>query len=334
MRLKSAMRVLFCIVSTMLMLGTWASAEQCSTSTEMDAATKASLRSTAAQWFPYIAQGNAQALAANSIPEIASNVAGLTGILEDHKANLAGASASVRNVYLLDATGGTAPIDKADFFCGVFNSSDKIGFTFQNLPAGKYGLVIMDVQNSKIPYFYSFLMLQQGGTWKMAGLFPRPRQIAGHDALWYWQHARDYEAKGQKHNAWFYYLVARELVSPVAFMSTSKLDTFGDELQQAMPPDLPEQRTLSVQGTNGKTYEVTNLFVVPNEQIKGLDLVIKYKAADISDTGKTFLENKEVMKAVLAKYPEIREPFGNLVARAVAPSGQDFGSELPVKDVK
>lgn len=40
------------------------------------------------------------------------------------------------------------------------------------------------------------------------------------------------------------------------------------------------------------------------------------------------------MKALLAKYPELKEPFTNLVARAVAPSGQDFGSALPIKDVK
>src|SRR5436309_2253955 len=80
---------------------------------------------------------------------------------------------------------------------------------------------------------------------------------------------------------------------------------------------------------SGKVYQVTNLFVVPDDQTKGLDLVVKYKTNDISDTGKTFIENKEVMKALLAKYPEFREPFGNLVARAVAPSGRDFGSMLP-----
>src|SRR5437868_2370591 len=67
---------------------------------------------------------------------------------------------------------------------------------------------------------------------------------------------------------------------------------------------------------------------------QGLDLVMKYQTPDISDSGKTFLENKEAMKALLNKYPEFREIAGNLVARAVAPSGQDFGSELPIKDIK
>jgi hypothetical protein len=268
-----------------------------------------------------------------AIPDIASNAAGVNSILEEHKANLAAATATPRNVYLLDAT-ANAQLEKAEFYCGVFNSPNKIGFTLQNLPPGKYGLVILDVQGSKAPYFYSFLMRQEGPAWKLAGMFPRPRQIAGHDSQWYWEQARQFKAKGQRHNAWYYYLAARELAAPLPFMSTAKLDNFYDEIQQATPPDLPEQNPISLTTASGKVYQVTNLFVVPDDQTKGLDLVVKYKTNDISDTGKTFVDNKEVMKALLAKYPEFREPFGNLVARAVAPSGQDFGSMLPMKDVQ
>jgi hypothetical protein len=311
-----------------------AKAESCSTSTEMDAATKSALQSTAVHWFNNVALGSSQPLLAVSIPDIASNASGMDSILQEHKANLTGASASVRNVYLLDAT-GSGQLEKAEFYCGVFNSSNKIGFTLQNLPPGKYALVILDVQNSKIPYFYSFLMRQEGASWKVAGLFPRPKQIAGHDSQWYWQRAREFAAKGQRHNAWYYYLAARELAAPLPFMSTAKLDNFYDEIQQATPTDLPEQSPLPITTASGKVYQVTNLFVVPDDQTKGgLDLVVKYKTNDISDTGKTFIENKEVMKALLAKYPEFREPFGSLVARAVAPSGQDFGTMLPIKDVQ
>ena len=308
-------------------------AESCSTSTEMDASIKSALQAAAVQDFGYVASGNTAQVAANSIPDIASNTAGLEGLLNEHKANLTGATASPRNVYYLDAS-GTAPLERADFFCGVYNSQAKVGFTLQNLPPGKYGMVIMDVKGAKIPYFYSFLLLQQGTSWKIAGLFPRPRQIAGHDAQWYWQQARDFEAKGQQHNAWYYYLAAKELATPLPFMSTDKIDSFYQEIQGAMPQDLPEQKPLTVAAANGKTYQVTNLFVIPDDKTQGLDLVIKYQTPDISDTGKTFIENKEVMKAILAKYPEFKPVYGNLVARAVAPSGQDFGSMLPVKDLQ
>ena len=312
--------------------GAVAVAETCSTSSEMDAPTRTALQTVGPQYFSAIAAGDAAQVAAHSIPDIASNTAGITGLLNEHKASLQGSTGVVRNVYLLDAT-GSAPLANAEFFCGVFNSPAKVAISLQNLPPGKYGMVIMDAQGAKTPYFYSLLLLQDGGTWKIAGLFPRPRLIAGHDAMWYWNQARDFEAKGQKHNAWYYFLAAKELTGPLPFLSTDKIDNFNAELEGATPQDLPEKNPLTVQAANGKTYEITNLFVIPDEK-QGLDLVIKYKSPDISDTGKTFIENKEVMKAVLAKYPEFRPVYGSLVARAVAPSGQDFGSMLPMKDVQ
>src|SRR4051812_33694432 len=63
-----------------------AKAEQCSTSTEIDAATKSAIGSTAMQWFNHVSQGNGQALAAAGIPDISSNVSGVNGILQEHKA--------------------------------------------------------------------------------------------------------------------------------------------------------------------------------------------------------------------------------------------------------
>jgi hypothetical protein len=61
---------------------------------------------------------------------------------------------------------------------------------------------------------------------------------------------------------------------------------------------------------------------------------VKYQSADVSDTGKTFQDNLAVMKALLAKYPEWRDGFAGIVARAVEPSGRDYGSMLPMKEIK
>jgi len=41
-----------------------------------------------------------------------------------------------------------------------------------------------------------------------------------------------------------------------------------------------------------------------------------------------------LMKALVTKYPEFRDAFGGVVARAVDPSGQDYGAMLPMKDIK
>src|SRR3954471_12537841 len=83
-------------------------AESCSTSTEMDAATRSALQNAALQDFGFIASANVAQVAANSITDIASNTEGLTGLLNEHKDKLAGSTAQVRNVYLFDAS-GSAP---------------------------------------------------------------------------------------------------------------------------------------------------------------------------------------------------------------------------------
>jgi hypothetical protein len=333
---KYVIRIVAAAAIVMLGLALDAQAESCQTSTEMDAATKTALKTAAQQYYGFVAAANAQGITANAIPEIASNSAAVADLLKQTATDLAGSTATPRNVFVLDATEATGNLASAQFYCGVFNpsSDNKIGFTLQNLPAGKYGLVILDVQQSRVPYFYSLLLKQDAQAWKVAALFPRARQIAGHDAQWYWQQARDYKAKGQNHNAWFHYVVARELTAPLPFMGTTKLDSFNDEVQSSAPPDLPEQKPLTLTGANGKSYTITSLFVVPDEKNQSLDLVLKYQSPDISDSAATFAENREAMKALLTKYPEFREPFANLVARAVAPSGQDFGSMLPVKDIR
>jgi hypothetical protein len=64
-----------------------------------------------------------------------------------------------------------------------------------------------------------------------------------------------------------------------------------------------------------------------------LDLVVKYQTDSVSDTGKTFQDNVAVMKAVLVKFPELRNAFDGVVARAVEASGRDYGTLLPMKDI-
>ena len=333
---RTLIRLLLCVAAILVALMLDARAESCQLAPEMDANMKQQLRTAAVQYFGYVAADNVQAVAQNSIPDIANNTQGLTQLLQANAKDLAGASAEPRSTFFLDATGGDQVLQNAQFYCGVFNPSNdtKIGFSLNNLPAGKYGLVILDVKNSLKPYFYSFLLKQEPNAWKIAALFPRNRTIAGHDAQWYWSQARNYKAQGKTHNAWFYYLIAREIASPLPFIGTTKLDSFYDEVNKSEPTDLPEKSPVTLTGPNGKQFQVTSIFVVPDDKQPILNLVMKYNTADISDTAKTFIDNKDAMKALLTKYPELREPFQNLVARAVAPSGQDFGSMLPMKDIQ
>jgi len=236
-----------------------------------------------------------------------------------------------RPPFLLKAE-GTAPLARAEFLCGIFGAQgqtrDSAVFIIPNLPSGTYSIVTLDVPSSQGPHTVSFVLQQQGSDWKLGGFYAKAAQIAGHDGNWFADRAREFKAKGQMHNAWFYYGEARELLVPVPFMATAITDKLYDEMQAVKPPDLtPLNLSAGV-----KTYKVTDLFPVP--VARDLDLVAKYQSPDISNTAQTFQDNMAVMKALVAKYPELRDGFAGVVVRAVEPSGRDYGSMLAMKDIK
>jgi hypothetical protein len=47
-----------------------------------------------------------------------------------------------------------------------------------------------------------------------------------------------------------------------------------------------------------------------------------------------YQENVNVMKALVAKFPEVRDAFSAVVARAVDTTGRDYGTLLAMKDIK
>src|SRR5258706_7515172 len=174
MHMKTPKFQIVLFFSVLLLITLPAAAESCSTSSEMAPEVKSALQATAVRDFGYVAQGNTHALLRSSISQIANNAPALEQLLSTNKTDLACATAQPRNTFLLAAP-GNAPLEHAEFFCGVMHSAIKIGFSLTNLPPGKYGLVIMDVTGSKTPYFYSMLLLQQGTDWKIARLFPQAR---------------------------------------------------------------------------------------------------------------------------------------------------------------
>jgi hypothetical protein len=111
-------------------------------------------------------------------------------------------------------------------------------------------------------------------------------------------------------------------------MASATTDKLYDEMQTVKPADLPPLDLTA----GAKTYKLIDLFPVPVGQ--DFNLVVKYQSADVSDSGRTFQDNGAVMKALVAKYPELRDGFAGIVVRAVEPSGRDYGSMLAMKDIK
>ncbi len=308
-----------------------APAQTCLTISDMDEGTRSALVTTGKRFYDMAAHGDAASLRQNAITSLATNFSGIESAVKDNQANLAAAQPAPRPPFLLKAD-GTEPMARAEFLCGVFGAQgqtrDSAVFVIPNLPPGNYAIVTLDAASTQGAYTVSFVVQQQAGDWKLGGFYVRGTQVAGRDGSWFADRARVFKAKGQNHNAWFYYGEARELLVPVPFMATATTDKLYDEMQTVKPADLPPVDLTA----NAKTYKITDLFPVPVGQ--DFDLVVKYQSVDVSDSGRTFQDNAAVMKALVAKYPELRDGFAGIVVRAVEPSGRDYGSMLPMKDIK
>jgi hypothetical protein len=310
-------------------------AESCGTASDMDNATRGALVAAGLRYFDLVVKGDTASLRQSAIPSLASEFSGVAATIKDNQSALAGSKASARPPFLLDAA-GAAPIPHAEFFCGVFGSTgqtrDSAIFYLNNLAPGKYGVVILDAASPKGAYTVSLIAQQQGSDWALGGLYIKSAQSAGHDSEWFVARARDFQTKGQRRNAWLYYLEARSLSSPLPFMSTAATDKLYDESQKLQPADFPaDGKTVDLFGA-GMTYRLTALF--PDVVGDDLDLIVKYQAADISNSTQTYGSNVAVMKALVAKFPELRNGFAAIVARAVDPGGHDYGTLLAMKDIQ
>lgn len=310
-------------------------AQSCQTSGDMDEATKTAITSTGQKYFDMAAKGDTLSLRQNSIPSLASDFSGLEGTIKDNQPNLTGAQATIRSFFLLDAS-APAPIPNAEFYCGVFGkngqTANSAAFYLNNLPPAKYAVVIMDANSAKGRTMFSEILQQTGADWKIGGLYIKPSQIAGHDSDWFVARAREYKTKGQMHNAFFYYEQARSLISPLPFMSTLATDKLYDESQNLQPTDMPAGGKTTDLPAGTTTYKLTAVF--PQAVGNDLDLIVKYQSANVANTNQAYQDNVAVMKALVMKYPELRDGFAAVVARAVDVSGKDYGTLLAMKDIK
>ena len=319
----------------LLLLAGAAYAQNCLSAPDMDASVRKALETTAQRYFEMSAHGDTTTLRQNSIALVSANFAAVEAAVKENQTAFTGAQATVRPPFQLTAE-ASEPLARAEFLCGVFGktgqTSNSAVFVLNNLPPGKYGVAILDVSGGKEPRTLTLVLQQMGGDWKLAGYYARLSEAGGHNGAWFEQRARDFKAKSENHNAWLYYREAIALDSPVDFMGTLATDKLYDEVHATQPSDMPANESEAVLSAGGKSYRWTEIF--PLAVGSDLDVVVKYASPDISNTQKTFQENMAVIKALVAKFPELRNAFAGVVARAVDPSGQDYGSMLPMKEIK
>ena len=140
-------------------------AQTCQSAPDMDASIRAALESAAKRYFEMSVRGDVTALKQNSITAVAASFGGIETAVKENQAAFTGASATVRPPFLLTAD-GPEPLARAEFLCGVFGPSgqtkDSAVFVLNNLPPGKYGVTILDVNGDQAALTLT-LVLQQVG---------------------------------------------------------------------------------------------------------------------------------------------------------------------------
>ena len=301
--------------------GAGACAQGCDTRDEIPAQARTAAENAAQQIFAAASRGDVNALRASAIPSLQSNFGGISSALNDNKDAFAGARAQLRTSFLIDT--GEKPSQDGRFYCGVFGGGGVQGansaeFEIPGLPVGRYAIVIQDFIGNKGPYALTTIFQEVGG-WKLAGFHVRPESALGHDGIWYLNRARDYKAKGQNHNAWFYYVTSWDLLAPVTFMDSGLLSKITQESAAIQPKDVPSGTPVAY-AANGKTYTITDMTVL---HIDTLDLSVKYSVPGGGDFARTQADARALASALVAQYPELREGFTKVWVHAIDPNGGD-----------
>lgn len=323
-----------------------ARAETCTTQSGMAPAERDGLADAARNLAGLMQANSAAGLRGAVVAEVAKDFNGLQYLVGTTAPKLAGGTATVEQVYLLDATNlkrnadGSAP--DAQFFCSLNRSTMEAEFTIPALPPGKYGFVMVTVAPvtgaKPAAWRLSMLLRQEQGKWLLAGFYPKPMTAAGHDGLWYWTAARQMVKDKQVWNAWLYYQAAQKLLQPADFVMSTHLDKLQTEAKGAAPPALSDgvsvDAPLVVKGADGAEYHFIGLGVDDSLGQSSLDVEAHLRVDSVADQAAARKRNNDAASALLTAYPEMRKAFHGVWVYSEAPGQNPFATEQPMADVK
>ena len=240
------MRIRIGLLAAGMLVAGVASAEVCTTQSQMTAADRDALGGGGARSG---GKGSGKrcerACRRRRRPQYAKDFTGIGPVVGSTAAKVKGGTLTVEQVYLLDGTqlkrGADGSIPDAQFFCSLNKSVAEADFA--DLGACSRALWICDGGCVAIRVRRGgcrFCCGEDQGRWTMAGFYPKPLSAAGHDGLWYWTQARTMTAQKERWNAWLYYQQAESLLRPANFIQSTHLEKLRTEASAAAPPALSE----------------------------------------------------------------------------------------------
>ena len=326
----------------MMLVGSGASAEVCTTQSQMKDADRDSLAGAARALTQQVVANDATGLRAKTSEDLAKDFGAVTFLVASTAPRVAGGIPVVDQVYLLDATqikpaanGGES---EAQFFCSLNRSVAETDFVIPGLKPGMYGFAGVRVEHGATPWRISYLLERDGTTWKMAGIYPVAATAAGHDGLWYWKDARQRAAEKQPWNAWLEYGQAETLLRPAAFVNSTHLEKLHTEQSAAAPAAVSEgvstEAPLVIKSADGAEFHVTSMRLDDAAGGDRPDVAVHLRVEPLADVAAARKRNEDAMRAVLVAYPELRKAFHGIAVVAEAPGATPFTSELQMTDIR
>jgi hypothetical protein len=315
--------------SCLLTLSASGFAVSCKTQAALSDAERSAIVEAARRIAGDVQSGRSDDLKSATIPAVAANFSAIQQSAAALTPLMGGATLTVDAIYRLDAADAKPGEDQTQFFCDAADNSSHATFSIQHLPPGQFAFSVIRATGNAKPQQLALLLQMESsaGPWQLAGFFPKPLTVAGHDGLWYWRQARAYAQKKQPWNAWLYYSTATYLLQPAGFISTTNLEKLVDEQAAAKPAGLPAETPL-ILSANGAETRITSLRT--DDALGGLDVVVHYEVADHNDPVAARARTVQAMKALLVQHPELRDAFHGVWAFADTPTGPPFSLELPM----
>jgi hypothetical protein len=315
------MRIRIGLLTAGMLVAAIASAEVCTTQSQMTATDRDALVAAARGLAAKVQANDVSGLQAATAAEYAKDFSGIGTVVGSTAAKVKDGTLVVEQVYLLDGTqlkrGADGSVPDAQFFCSLNKSVAEADFLISGLAPGRYGFAIVDVANTASPWRLSFLLR--------------------HDGLWYWTQARTMKAQKEHWNAWLYYQQAESLLVPVNFIQSTHLEKLKTETSAAAPPALSEGVTaeapLVVKGPDGVEYHFTALGVDDSLAKDKIDIMAHLKVDQIGDPVAARKRNSDAMIALLTAYPEMRKPFHGVWMVADVPGQNPFATEQAMSEI-
>jgi hypothetical protein len=334
------MRCGVAVLAAGILLSGVASAEVCTTQSQMTAADRGALAAAGRDLAAKVQADDVSGLQAATVAEYAKDFSGIGDVVGATAAKLKGGTIAVEQVYLLDGTQLKKTADgsasEAQFFCSLNKSVAEVDFLIPGLLPGRYGFVIVNVQSAS-PWQLSFLLRQAQGKWEMAGFYPKALTAAGHDGLWYWTQARAMATRNEHWNAWLYYQQAQALLQPAGFVQSSHLEKLKAEQAAAAPPALSDGINLNaplvVKGKDGTEYRFTGLGVDDSLKAAKIDVVAHLKVDQTGDAATAKKQNSDASSALLAAYPELRKAFHGVWIFAETTGQNPYATEESMSEI-